>query len=125
MMSSEGRFNPKTLFSNKSPTSLLNGNYGPLSTFLRSNGIGTDKTLFVTIAGGLYIDPAINFKKQLETWSLEQNFLVLCLDMACMEATKRNSVLAYDGFLQTEDEARTDFHIPVARMKVGFPTKQN
>jgi hypothetical protein len=92
--------------------------YGPLSTYLRLNGIGNDKTLFLSMASKEYIEPVINFRKQLNIFGLAESYVVLCLDTDCVEATKKHHILGYDGFLVTEAEAQGDWHDPIARMKV-------
>jgi hypothetical protein len=68
-----------------------------------------------------YIESVINFKRQLDKFSLGGRFLVLCVDPACVEAMSKHSILGYDGYLQTESESKADWHLPIARMKVIFP----
>lgn len=93
-------------------------NAGPLTQFLVSNGVGTDRTLFISMASEAYIEPMINFKVGLEKFNLGENLFVLCLDTPCLEAAKQHRILAYDGYLMNEMEAQGDWHHPIARVKV-------
>lgn len=92
--------------------------YGPLSSYLRSNGIYTDKTIYLTMASKDYIEPIINFKTQLDKFALGESYVVLCVDTECLEATKSHHILGFGGYLATETEAMEDWHNPIARMKV-------
>lgn len=94
---------------------------GPLSAFLRSNSIGTDKTVFLTIADRNFIEAAIHFKTQLDKFELGETCVILCLDTDCLEAAKAQSVLAYDGYVIRE---AGDWRMPVAQMKVQSPFSQ-
>lgn len=91
----------------------------PLSNYLRRGGIGPNRTLFVTMASRKYIEPMINFKYSLDRWNEGQNYVVLCLDIECVEAGRTHGIHVFDGYLQTIAEAQGDWHSPVARMKVS------
>lgn len=103
------------------PSPALPPSYGPLSTYLRSHGVYPDQTIYVTMASKGYIESAINFKRQLDKFSLGGRFIVLCVDLECVEVMSNHSILGYDGYLQTESEAQDDWHLPIARMKVTTP----
>lgn len=90
----------------------------PLSNYLRRGGIGPNRTLFITMASRQYIEPMINFKHALDRWNEGQNYIVLCLDIECVEAGIAHGIHAFDGYLQTITEAQGDWHYSVARMKV-------
>jgi len=90
----------------------------PLSTFLRNTGIGTDRTLFVTIASKSYIEPMINFKIALDKWNLGGNYVVLCLDIECAQAAESSNIIAFDGYFMSGKESKGDWHFPIARIKV-------
>jgi hypothetical protein len=94
---------------------------GPLSSFLQSRGIGNERTVFLSMASKDYIEPVINFKKQLDKFTLGGDYVVLCLDNECLDAMGNNSILGYGGYLLTESDAKEDWHIPIARMKVIHP----
>ena len=96
------------------PEGDYHGSGGPLSAFLHANGIGNDRTLFVTMANEAYIDPMVNFKWGLDIFNLGRDYLVLCLDQACLDQAKRYEVLAYDGYV----EEGLNWHHHIARMKV-------
>lgn len=91
---------------------------GPLSAFLIAHGLDTSQTLFVTLANKQYIDPIINFNMALKKWNLDRCYVVLCLDVDCTKAAESHNILAYNGFLMTENEVWNDWHVPIARMKV-------
>ena len=91
---------------------------GPLSAFLNAHGLDTSQTLFVTMASTQYIEPMINFNKALKKWNLDKFYVVLCLDVECTKAAEAHNILAYSGFLMSENEALNDWHDPIARMKV-------
>ena len=92
----------------------------PLSTFLKSNGLDNDRTIFLTIASKEYAKQMINFKLSLEKWKLEQNYVVLCLDIDCLDVAESHNILAYARYLISEEDANGDWHIPVARIKVSL-----
>ena len=96
--------------------------FGPLSSFLQSKGISVNQTIYLTMASKEYIDPVINFKKQLDKFDLGDVYVVLCLDPECVDATKAHHILGFGGYLATETEAEGDWHFPIARMKVPPPT---
>jgi hypothetical protein len=93
----------------------------PLSGFLQSHRIGTDKTLFLTIADKNFLGAALHFKSQLDRQGLGDSFVILCLDDECLKGAEGKS-LAYDGFVF---RGPGDWHTPVAKMKVRiiFPLK--
>jgi len=90
----------------------------PLSTFLESNGLDNSRTIFLTIASKEYIEQMVNFRTSLAEWKLGNNYVVLCLDVECLQGAKEYDILAYDGYIMTAEEAAGDWHIPVARLKV-------
>jgi hypothetical protein len=86
-----------------------------LSAFLHDHGVGNDRTLFVTMANKVYVDPMVNFKWGLDIFHLGRDYLVLCLDQTCLEQAQRYDILAYDGFI----EEGVNWHDHIARMKVS------
>ena len=90
------------------------GHGGPLSAFLHEHGIQNDRTLFVTMANKAYVDPMVNFKWGLDIFHLGNDYLVLCLDQACLEQAAQYDILAYDGFI----EEGVNWHQQIARIKV-------
>jgi len=63
----------------------------------------------------------INFNVALKRWGLERNYMVLCLDVECVQAAEADDFLAYDGYFMRETEVGHDWHASVARMKVTSP----
>lgn len=86
-----------------------------LSQFLRSHDVGTDRTLFVTMASESYIEPMVNFKRSLDKFDLGKDYVVLCFDLPCVAAAKKYDVLAYDGYIGHGSEERS---YQIARAKV-------
>jgi hypothetical protein len=99
-------------------------NIDGLSEFLQSRGIGTDRTLFVTIASEPYIEPMVNFRMGLDRFSLGGDYVVLCLDVPCLDTARKYDIVAFEGYLMKETEAGDDGHDPVAQTKVhsSFPS---
>jgi len=94
------------------------GSTTPLSSFLESHGLYNSRTIFLTMASKGYMQEIVNFRDTLAKWKLGENYVVLCLDLGCLEGAKEHGILAYDGYIMTPEEARGDWHIPVARLKV-------
>jgi hypothetical protein len=93
-------------------------NTGGLAEFLRSKGLGTDRTLFVTIASQPYAESMVNFKMGLDRFSLGGDYVVLCLDVPCLETARNHDIVAFGGYLMNETEPAGDWHYPVARAMV-------
>jgi len=94
----------------------------PFSAFLESHGIDNNRTLFVTMASKQYIEPIINFNVALKRWNRDKNYVVLCLDIECLQAAEVHDFLAYGGYLMRDTEVGHDWHPSVARMKVASPS---
>ena len=93
-------------------------NTGGLAEFLRSKGLGTERTLFVTIASQPYTETMVNFKMGLDRFSLGEEYVVLCLDVPCLDTAKNHDIVAFGGYLMNETESAGDWHYPVARAMV-------
>lgn len=90
----------------------------PLSTFLCRHGLDNDETVFLTIASKEYMPQTLNFKASLKRWKLDRRYAVLCLDVECLSVSKENGIVAYDGYIMSPEEAKGNWHVPVARLKV-------
>ena len=91
---------------------------GNLPEFLESKGVGTDRTLFLTIASEPYIESTINFKRGLDNFSLGEDYVVLCLDTPCLEAARGHDIIAFGGYIMKETEATDGWGYAIARAKV-------
>jgi len=94
---------------------------GPLTRFLLSNGVTPNRTLFVGMASKSYIPLMLNFKLGLTKYQLEKDYLILCLDQACLDACKEHDVLAYGGYRldnETVLQAAGGWRNPIAKAKV-------
>jgi len=95
-----------------------------ISGFLQSQGVGPDRTLFVAMATESYIEPMVNFKWGLDKFELGGDYVVLCLDVPCLEAAHRYNILAFRGFVGKSLEGAVDWHSRlgsrVAEIKVSF-----
>lgn len=89
-----------------------------LTSFLRSRAVETDSTLFIALASENYIEPIINFRASLDKWNMGKNYVVICMDTACLQAAETHDILAYDGYCINRRELGSDWHIPIARAKV-------
>jgi len=98
---------------------------GPLSAFLNSHGVYTDKTIFVSIADSQYLSQMRLFKSRLDIFGLGGNYVVLCLDGPCLADLRRESILVYDGFLMSKSDSEGDWHAHVAKLKVKAFRPQN
>jgi len=103
-------------------TSPVETELDPFSAFLKSHGIDNNRTLFVTLASKQYIEPMINFNVALKRWNRDKNYVVLCLDIECLQAAEAHDFLAYDGYFMRDTEVGHDWHASVARMKVPSPS---
>jgi len=86
-----------------------------LSQFVRSNGVGTDRTLFVTMASESYIQPMVNFRWSLDRFDLGKDYVVLCFDEACMAAAQQHDIMAYGGYI---DHGQHERAYEIAHLKV-------
>jgi len=64
--------------------------------------------LFITMADSFYLPAVENFHFELKQYNLHKNFLVMCLDEACVQTCQSKNILAWWGFVNTS----------VARIKV-------
>jgi hypothetical protein len=92
-----------------------------LPEFLKDHQLGTDQTVFITMADEKYVGPMVNFKISLDKWDLGGNYVVLCLDQKCSSVAESRHVLHYDGYLKSQDS--TSWNAPVAHAKVLTPLR--
>lgn len=91
---------------------------GNLPEFLESKGVGTDRTLFLTVASDPYIESMINFKRGLDNFSLGEDYVVLCLDTQCLETARSHDIIAFGGYIVKEAEATDDWRYAIVHAKV-------
>jgi hypothetical protein len=92
-----------------------------LPDFLKDHQLGTNQTVFITMADEKYVEPMVNFKISLDKWDLGGNYVVLCLDEKCSNLAESRHILHYDGYFKSRDA--TTWNAPVARAKVLGPLR--
>ena len=80
-----------------------------ISTTKYSSQNDMSSPLFITMIDQFYLSAVRNFHYQLQQYNLHNNFIVLCLDEACVRICQSKNILVWSGFLNSS----------VARIKVS------